>query len=355
MEENKQETSDIEVLGNTGVIEPVTEEPVAEPVQEATPVEPVVEEPAPAVEPAPEPTPEVAAAPAPEPTPEVAPAPTPVESAPVVTPEPAKPEEPKKKGKGGLLIVLLLLVVGLFAVWFFVLGGQEMLGLKSSEEPKQEEKKEEKKEESKKEEKKETKLTEAEVKEIYNRYHSKITNPNGYLGLFSVVEEYAYQEGGFKVSSLKNVTITYADYIYNQIKDKVKDKLKTHGEGETYTGYQYYNVKDVESYVKEEFKKLFGNNLEYDISLFDGCHTLNAPGDRERFELSPQCGGLATYSVKFEMTDYEEKDGVLKINENVTHVAYSESGEKTETESVYTWTYTKYENTYVLSEVNKKA
>lgn len=75
------------------------------------------------------------------------------------------PKGPNKKGKGGLLIVILLLVVGLFAGWFFFLGGEEMLGLKK-EEPKQESKQEQKNEEKEESEKVDIeKLTKEDISE----------------------------------------------------------------------------------------------------------------------------------------------------------------------------------------------
>ena len=139
MEENKE----IETLGNTAPIETIATEPVVEqPVVEPTPVEPVPTEQV--VEPVVEPAP-VEAAPAETPVEPAAPVEPTVE--PVVAPA---PEEPKKKGKGGLiLIIILLLVLGGFAVWYFVLGGN---GSKKEEPKKEPEQKEEKKEEEKKEE-----------------------------------------------------------------------------------------------------------------------------------------------------------------------------------------------------------
>ena len=154
MEENKVETLDdapaVESLDSTPapekLDEPATEAPApvveAEPVTEAPTV--VVETPTEA--PAPElvteapkveetPTEPVTEATKEEPATEAAPAPAPAEQ--------------KKKGKGGVLLILLILVLVIFAVWFFVLGGNEMLGLKKAEEePQQEEKEESKQEEN---------------------------------------------------------------------------------------------------------------------------------------------------------------------------------------------------------------
>lgn len=119
-----------EVLGNTGVVEPVVETP-AEPVAE-TPAEPVVE--AAPVETAP-----VAKTPVEQPVEQ----PTVEPVAPAPTPEEPKKEE--KKGSNKLLIIIALLVLvlgGGYAVWAFVLGGNT-----PKTEPKKEEQKEEKKDE----------------------------------------------------------------------------------------------------------------------------------------------------------------------------------------------------------------
>ena len=72
---------------------------------------------------------------------------------PAVEPVAPTPEEPKKKGKGGLIIaIILLLALCGSALWYFVLGGN---GSKKEEPKKEPEQKEEKKEEEKKEDKKE--------------------------------------------------------------------------------------------------------------------------------------------------------------------------------------------------------
>ena len=134
MEENKVESLD--EVTSTPVVESL--EPVTEVLAS---VEPVTEAPTPVVEtPVPEPVTE--AVPATEPvTPTTeAPAPEPATTAPAtVETTPVK----EKKGPSKILILLLIVVV-IFAIWFFALGGNEMLGLKkAAEEPKQEEKVEE--------------------------------------------------------------------------------------------------------------------------------------------------------------------------------------------------------------------
>ena len=127
-EEKKIEAEEpTEILGNTGVIEPVTEEPVTAPAVEA----PVVEE-TPAEQPVAEtPVEETPVTPAePETAPIEQPAP---ESAPVVAPA---PEAPKKKSPLPIiLVVVLLLAVGGFAVWYFVLGGNGSKEPKPQENP----------------------------------------------------------------------------------------------------------------------------------------------------------------------------------------------------------------------------
>ena len=163
----EEENKEIETLGNTAPIETITTEPVVE-----QPAAPAVEQPAaPAVEPvAPvaetpvEATP-VAPVEAAQVEQPVAPAPAeaPAEPAsvePAVEPAQPAPEEPKKKGKGGLiLIIILLLAVGGFAVWYFVLGGngskKEENKVASDQGEKQEEKKEDEPKEDNTEQKEE--------------------------------------------------------------------------------------------------------------------------------------------------------------------------------------------------------
>ena len=125
MEEEKKIESEetTEVLGNTGVIDPVVEEPT-EPVPEPTPVEQTVTEApapeAPAEQPAEQPT-EPAVA-------QEAPAEPPVST----------PEVPKKKSMlPMLLVIVLVLAVGGFAVWYFVLGGNGSKNPKPTDNPTQ--------------------------------------------------------------------------------------------------------------------------------------------------------------------------------------------------------------------------
>ncbi len=185
-EENKNVNVEepTEVLGNTGVIEPVTEEPVTEPVIE-TPVEsPVMEAPVEnpvetepvaemaQVETKAEEVPTETVTPMPEPASVPA---EPVQETPVAQPVEA-PEAPKKKSKLPLILLLLLvLAAGGFAVWYFVLGGN---GAKKEEPKKEEEQKEEKSEE--KEEEKPVELTQTEIDSITD----KVKNVSDYFAPF---------------------------------------------------------------------------------------------------------------------------------------------------------------------------
>ena len=144
MEEEKKIESEetTEVLGNTGVIDPVVEEPTpevietpTEPVPEPTPVEQTVTEApapeAPAEQPAEQPTEPAVAQEAPaEPEPVAAPA-----EPPVSTPEVPKPK--KKSMLPMLLVIVLVLAVGGFAVWYFVLGGNGSKNPKPTDNPTQ--------------------------------------------------------------------------------------------------------------------------------------------------------------------------------------------------------------------------
>ena len=334
MEENNN--NEVESLDT-----PVMEAPVDNPVETAP--EPVVAE----VETKAEDVPTETVTPMPE-----APVEQPVEQPTVEPTVPAPtPEEPKKeekKGSNKLLIIVALLVLvlgGGYAVWAFVLGGN-----KPKTEPKKEE---EQKEEEKKPEEEKSKLTEEQVKQIYNRYHTK-PNEKGFVSNGSMTFEgiYAYENETFNVSEMKEITKTFADYIYDNIKEEIKDKAKPYmPEGGLAKESVYYDVEDIEPLVKREFKKLFGNNLEYNIDLFSGCHPLTTLYDNEKktFKIPVGCGFYANHEYAFEMSSYEEKDDKLYITEKVnTRKLHADT---IESESTYKWTYTKYEDTYVLSTI----
>ena len=256
-------------------------------------------------------------------------------------------EEKKKKNKTPLLIFLIAFVftlLGYVGGYYF---GQAVLK-RDGVEPKKEEKKKEK-----------AKLTEAQVKEIYLRYHSE-TDDKGFFINETILESQIYSKDSFKISDLENVEYTIANRIYDDIKDQIKDKEKTYPKGHDYAGMHYYEVEDIEKYVKEDFKKLFGNNLEYNIDLFNGCHPLTIAGNRtekKRFDMEPMCGGgISDSSVKFEMTGYEEANDKLYVTEKVTTYTYPNfdtTKTPTVTEENFKWTYSKYENTYVLLQVDK--
>ena len=256
-------------------------------------------------------------------------------------------EEKKKKNKTPLLIFIIAFIftlLGYVGGYYF---GQAVLkrdGFK--EEPKKEEKKKEK-----------AKLTEDQVKEIYLRYHSKLIDDS--ISLYTTtLESNIYSKDSFKITELENVGYTIADRIYDDIKDQIKYKEKTYSKDGEYPGAKYYEITDIEKYVKEDFKKLFGNNLEYNIDLFNGCHVLSIAGNRsekKRFDMEPQCGdGLTTTTFTYKMTGFEEKDDKLYITEKVTFKhAPDNSSTPTINEETYKWTYSKYEDTYVLLQVDK--
>ena len=103
--------------------------------------------------------------------------------------EVAAPNESKKKGKGGVLIVLLILVLVIFAVWFFVLGGNEMLGLKKTpKEPNQGQTEDPKPTEKKIEE---VEITSSEVTKALNNFE-----------MIDISKEELTKDGLYNISSL---------------------------------------------------------------------------------------------------------------------------------------------------------
>ena len=348
-EENKNIEAEepTEVLGNTGVIEPVVETPT-EPVVE-TPVEPVVDTPAPEQAPAPEvqsvvETPAAPAAPVPE-----APVEQPVEQPtvePVASaPTPEEPKKEEKKGSNKLLIIVALLVLvlgGGYAVWAFVLGGNTP----KTEPKKDEEQKEEEKKPEEDEEENSEKLTEEQVKEIYAKYHSN-EGQSDYTNTYGKFEtEYAYKEDKFDITSLKELTPTFDGKIYEIVKDDISDKVQTEGER------NYYKAEDIEGILEKAVTDFFGGKVKFDKSLFVGCHVLVYLSNSNTYEYSSGCGGTDISSFKYEMTNYKLSDDekTLTIEEKVTFKTPEDDGPKEEVKN-YKWTYTKYEDTYVLSTI----
>ena len=332
------------------------------PVPEQTPVEPtitpevtqVVEE---TVEPLPVQvdvqTTQVEQSPAPTAEPSVTQ--TPVE--PVATKPTA---EPKKKSKLPIIVILIILLAAVgFAVWYFVLAGNEnKSNNEKKEEPKQEETKktkdedEEKKDEGKKDSEK---LTEEQVREIYERYHTKdgLTN---YIAFESIFENEAYAASGtFNIKDLKEISSTFANYIYEKVEAEIKDKEKTYGEDEPYAGYKYYLPEDIEEILNREVQELFGQKVAYSRELFGGCHVLSSmrlnSGAVSAFEMSPQCGGTSNMYIKYEMTDFEQDGENLIVTEKVS--SYLSENKDNITETTYRWTYTKYNDTYVIDTVER--
>ncbi len=253
----------------------------------------------------------------------------PVTEVPVAPSAPEAPA-PKKKGKVGLILIIVLIVLLLgVCVWFFVLGGN---GSKKGQK------------ESSSEEK-DKKLSKEQVKEIYMKYH---TENYSYIDC-DILEKEIYNSETFKVSELKSIHRPIASKIYNDIQNEIKDKKQESADG------LYYNVSDIEEFIKREFKNYFGDNLEYNIELFKGCHplTIGFDGQKEKF-FEPVCSAcIAGKQFDYEMTSYEQKDDKLYIYEKVNFYMEAEENQNTSS-SYYKWTYTKYKDTYVLLEVEKE-
>ncbi len=281
-----------EVLGNTDVIEPVTEEPVTEPVVEAPVVEeepvveetPVVEEPAaePVVEQPIEAAPEVPAEPVAEPPVEPAPVEQPVEpAAPAPTPEEPKKEE--KKGSNKLLIIIALLVLvlgGGYAVWTFVLGGNGSKEPAKKEEEKQteekqgkdESKEEEKQPEEEKEEESET--TPTEVVEVTKEEAEKLLSKYA-LEQHRTSTEYGNHCGKY-VRLFKSGGSSLDDYTEYDRQLVILANLFTNNRKESVETYEF----TLDQYI-EQGKQLFGSGYEAKIAKNSGSMCLNFCGSYE--------------------------------------------------------------------------
>lgn len=213
-------------------------------------------------------------------------------------------EEPKKKGSSRLLIILVLLFLGLFAVWFFALGGNETLGLKKSEEaPKQEEtqKKEENKEQ-KEEEKEEQKVEPAtsinsldDVKKFMSRY--ELINENS-----SCMSNLYY---------LLNKSVQYIDE--KDISEVILAYYRSENEN--------VNEVSVDDY-KKAGKFLFGENFEAplldEVFLANGCVQFKINEDKTKYTASVNeigCGGIcAPTSTHIKIDNYEKTDDTLVVS-----------------------------------------
>ena len=327
-----------EVLGNTGVIEPVVEQPATEPVVE-TPTEPVAETPAPEavqVEETPVVENPVVEGTAPASVPEV-PAElvqeTPVEQ-PVVQPaEPAPaapiPEEPKKeekKGSNKLLIIVALLVLvlgGGYAVWAFVLGGNN-----PKTEPKKEE--EQKEEEKQPEEEKEEEVDyEALGKEVHTKYH-KISGSIQY-NVYTEKKSYDLTESNY-------INFTFSRYIYDQIKTDIEPLAEADGE------YSYVSAEKARNIIKKAFDELFGHVIEYSDDYFDGskadeaiCTYLGYDKEKARFFAgTPNCGTTGEITSNYEITKVENEGNNIIVYETA-----KVPGPEEPTDVKSKWTYTK--------------
>ena len=383
-EEKKVETSEepIEVLGNTGIIEPVTEpapEPASEPVVETpveTPAEPAPVEPVaePVVEetPAAEPVVETPA----EPAPEAAPAEVPAESAPATeeTPAPAEPvtvpveekkEETKKKSSPVLIIIMIIVLIlgGAYAIWYFVLGGNG-----SKEEPKKEEPKQQENENGKKEEAKPVALTEEDIKEydllmatmlMYqeNKQGLKVEDLNNQqildVGLMDIEgSDSSFTKDALKASIEKKLgKVTYTDesiicamdnlpiYVYDAENGTYTYDGASHGHGGKGSPYKYQYFQNAEKdetkgIITISYKYLYGNN----------------PGD----------AGAPEATFYKTVKDANEKQNILFEDSTIEPEKVKEAADKTYEEKkaelpTTTFTFKKDDNgNYVFQEVITK-
>ena len=333
-EENKNIEAEepTEVLGNTGVIEPVVEEPATEQLVE-TPTEPVVETPAPEAVQVEE-TPAAPAAPVePAVVPEVPAEPVqeaPVEQPPVepapVAPTPEEPKKEEKKGSNKLLIIVALLVLvlgGGYAVWAFVLGGNN-----PKTEPKKEE--EQKEEEKQPEEEKEEEVDyEALGKEVHTKYH-KISGSIQY-NVYTEKKSYDLTESNY-------INFTFSRYIYDQIKTDIEPLAEADGE------YSYVSAEKARNIIKKAFDELFGHVIEYSDDYFDGskadeaiCTYLGYDKEKARFFAgTPNCGTTGEITSNYEITKVENEGNNIIVYETA-----KVPGPEETTDVKSKWTYTK--------------
>ncbi len=302
-EENKNLEAEepTEILGNTGVIEPVVETP-AEPVIEAAPIveetpvveaSPVAEAPAEPVQETPVEEPPVAEAPI-----EPAPLEQPV-AEPVVAP--AALEEPKKKSKLPLILLLLLvLAAGGFAVWYFVLGGN---GTKK-EEPK--------KEEDQKEEKNEDKNIEKKI--IYDNIIKKINNfvtSVKYDGMNWKLFNDIY-DGKDNFTEVERLRIAYANLDYTKATKKATEKPEKYKDDTNYESMwnqNSVNILDL-NYLNEKYKELFIDEPNYNFEtlkevIYSSMYYFE---DEKLLYYYNMSNGVVSAKPTYMITKYTEKD-----------------------------------------------
>ena len=211
-----EEPAVIPAAEETAAPEPVVEAPVETPV-EAAPAQPAPVEPAP-VEPAP-----------------VAPVEPELPGEAVVEiVEPAAPaEEPKKKGKAGLIIfVILLLAAAGFALWFFVLGGNGA--------------------NAKKEEKKEEKEDKPVTLKLSDEEAAKIISAVPYATPYSNEDPYSAFDS--KKLEVKDMSANWM--VYNAM-TRVETKGECTTEQFELNGICDFTLKKED--VEKEFKKIYGD------------------------------------------------------------------------------------------------
>ena len=382
-EENKNLEAEepTEVLGNTGVIEPVVEEPVPAPVVE-TSAEPVAETPAPEAvqveetpvvetpvveEPASTSVSEVPAEPVQE-TPVEQPT---VEPAPVA-PTPEEPKKEEKKGSNKLLIIVALLVLvlgGGYAVWAYVLGGnkpaeqpkeKEEQKEEQKEEEKPEEKEEEKKPEEEKEEQKEKYDTKTEVaiddeiKEVYNKYHNFEDGSIKNKLYGSIESTIIHGTQQYELKNTNEIEKHYAKKIYDAAKDELEQFAKEDNSDSSKSG-KYVSASDGREIIKKHFDEFFGHIIEYSDEYLTHkmtCNYLQYYKDEDVFYLDTNkyCGDNPITQITYSIKKAEKEKDNLYISEEI--LVYF-PGEETKTVNTL-WTYQKQsDNKYYFVKVEK--
>ena len=181
------------------------------------------------------------------------------------------------------------------------------------------------------------------IKGIYSKYHTS-EDSVGKSELF--IEYYLYKDASFKISSLSDITATYANYIYEKGKTEIEEKVKTNDEGQ-----KYVENADGEVIVKKCLKELFGENLKYKASLFEkGCHKLLFSEDK--FLLGQECGGIASGTYNYKLTKAEKDNKYLYLYEEVT----TKETDKEDVTNTYKWTLNKdEEGNYYFLRIEKQA
>lgn len=261
---------------------------------------------------------------------------TPMPEAATAQPETGATEEPKKKSNLLLILLILVLLVGGGVAGFIYMNNNSKDtntdNKETTEKPTQTEPIL-------------TNITYEEVKEIYAKYHTD--GGTDYINTYGRLEpQYIYGQDKFDVKDLKELTSTYAEKIYEIVKEDISDKVQTEGDR------KYYKPEDIEETLKNALTDFFGGKVKFSRELFAGIHVLRYQSETNTYEEEAGGGGLNTTAFKFEMTNYKlSEDGkTLTIEEKATIRTPEDDGLKEDVKN-YIWTYELYNKTFVLSTV----